>query len=293
MIEFKEVYERNHMRIGNITNNEFFLELNKLNEKIQEEFLKKIIHETRTVTCDVMLGDSTTKQVETFDIKNVEVFFGDFNSKLSEWSSQGVTYSSDEDLRRIFIKSEIRTEDYILSLHASLQYHVLLYYRPLQKVIELQKKLAGLINNSGDSESKYKDESERLILEKLNELGFKDMSKQELFELFYNNEELALKIKKMIDESQPEIIDIQDKKNQLFKELDNLLLETFHTTSIMIDEQKLVNGEEGCLCNIDLEYIDNGAKQGLIDASIITEQLKVRIRQCVENILNVILENKS
>jgi hypothetical protein len=293
MIEFKEVYERNHMRIGNITNNEFFLELNKLNEKIQEEFLKKIIHETRTVTCDVMLGDSTTKQVETFDIKNVEVFFGDFNSKLSEWSSQGVTYTSDEDLRRIFIKSEIRTEDYILSLHASLQYHVLLYYRPLQKVIELQKKLAGLINNSGDSESKYKDESERLILEKLNELGFKDMSKQELFELFYNNEELALKIKKMIDESQPEIIDIQDKKNQLFKELDNLLLETFHTTSVMIDEQKLVNGEEGCLCNIDLEYIDNGAKQGLIDASIITEQLKVRIRQCVENILNVILENKS
>ena len=293
MIEFKEVYERNHMRIGNITNNEFFLELNKLNEKIQEEFLKKIIHETRTVTCDVMLGDSTTKQVETFDIKNVEVFFGDFNSKLSEWSSQGVTYTSDEDLRRIFIKSEIRTEDYILSLHASLQYHVLLYYRPLQKVIELQKKLAGLINNSGDSESKYKDESERLILEKLNELGFKDMSKQELFELFYNNEELALKIKKMIDESQPEIIDIQDKKNQLFKELDNLLLETFHTTSVMIDEQKLVNGEEGCLCNIDREYIDNGAKQGLIDASIITEQLKVRIRQCVENTLNVILENKS
>ena len=281
------------MRIGNITNNEFFLELNKLNEKIQEEFLKKIIHETRTVTCDVMLGDSTTKQVETFDIKNVEVFFGDFNSKLSEWSSQGVTYSSDEDLRRIFIKSEIRTEDYILSLHASLQYHVLLYYRPLQKVIELQKKLAGLINNSGDSESKYKDESERLILEKLNELGFKDMAKQELFELFYNNEELALKIKKMIDESQPEIIDIQDKKNQLFKELDNLLLETFHTTSVMIDEQKLVNGEEGCLCNIDLEYVDNGAKQGLIDASIITEQLKVRIRQCVENILNVVLENKS
>jgi hypothetical protein len=281
------------MRIGNITNNEFFLELNKLNIKIQEEFLKKIIHETRSVTCNVMLGDSTTKQVETFDIKNVEVFFGDFNSKLSEWSSQGVTYSSDEDLRRIFIKSEIRTEDYILSLHASLQYHVLLYYRPLQKVIELQKKLAGLINNSGDSESKYKDESERLILEKLNELGFKDMPKQELFELFYNDEELALKIKKMIDESQPEIIDIQDKKNQFFKELDNLLLETFHTTSVMIDEQKLVNGEEGCLCNIDLEYVDNGAKQGLIDASIITEQLKVRIRQCVENILNVILENKS
>jgi hypothetical protein len=97
----------------------------------------------------------------------------------------------------------------------------------------------------------------------------------------------------MMDESQPEIIDIQDKKKQLFRELDNLLLEIFHTTAVMIDEQKLVNGEEGCLCNIDLEYVDNGAKQGLVDASIISEQLKNQIRQCIKNILNVILENNS
>ena len=76
----------------------------------------------------------------------------------------------------------------------------------------------------------------------------------------------------MIDESQPEVVDIQSQKNQLFKELDNLLLETFHTTPVMIDEQKLVNGEEGCLCNIDLEFIDKGAKQGLVDASMINEE---------------------
>ena len=78
-----------------------------------------------------------------------------------------------------------------------------------------------------------------LIIEKLNELGFKDMPKQELFELFYNDEELAKKIKNMIDDSQPEVIDIQGQKNQLFKELDNLLIETFHTTSVIIDEQNL------------------------------------------------------
>ena len=45
----------------------------------------------------------------------------------------------------------------------------------------------------------------------------------------------------------------------------------------MIDEQKLVNGEEGCLCNMDLEYIDNGAKQGLIDVGIINEENKFHI----------------
>ena len=281
------------MRIGNPTNNEFFLELNKINEKIQDEFLKKVMYETRSVDCNVMLGDSTTKIVQTFDIKNMETFFGRFDSNLSEWNSQGVTYSADKDLRRIFTKSEFRIGDYILSLHVSLQYHVLLYYKPMQKVIELQKKLAELIDNNGNSESKYEDEGDRLIIEKLNELGFKDMPKQELFELFYNDEKLAMKIKKMIDDSQPEVVDIQDKKNQLFKELDNLLLETFHTTSVMIDEQKLVNGEEGCLCNIDLEYIDKGAKQGLIDASIISEEIKSQMKQGIRNILDIILENNS
>ena len=36
-----------------------------------------------------------------------------------------------------------------------------------------------------------KKKSDRLIIEKLNELGFKDnVIKQELFELFYNDEEL-------------------------------------------------------------------------------------------------------
>ena len=281
------------MRIGNPTNNEFFLELNQINNKIQEEFLKKITHETKSVDCNVMLGDSTTKNVQTFDIKNVETFFQRFNSNLHGWNSQDVTYSADDDLRRIFTKTEFRIGDYILSLHVSLQYHVLLYYKPIQKVIELQKKLTELINNNENSESKYEDEGDRLIIEKLNELGFKDMPKQELFELFYNDEKLAMKIKKMIDDSQPEVVDIQGKKNQLFKELDNLLLETFHTTSIMIDEQKLVNGEEGCLCNIDLEYIDNGAKQGLIDASIISEEIKSQMKQGIRDILDTILENNS
>ena len=278
------------MRIGNPTNNEFYLELNKINDEIQKSFLKKIEHETRSVSCDVMLGDSTTKKVETFDIKNVEIFLGKFELHLDEWNSQGVTYSSDEDLRRIFIKSEIKIGNYILSLHISLQYHVLLYYKPIQRVIDLQKKLAELIDAGGNSESKYEEESDRLIIEKLNELGFKDMPKQELFELFYNDEELAKKIKNMIDDSQPEVIDIQGQKNQLFKELDNLLIETFHTTSVIIDEQKLVNGEEGCLCNIDLEYVDDGAKQGLVDATLIDEQNKLLIKQNITKILNVVLE---
>ena len=88
----------------------------------------------------------------------------------------------------------------------------------------------------------------------------------------------------MIDDSQSAVVDIKEMKNQLFKELDNLLLETFHTTPVIIDEQKLVNGEEGCLCNIDLEYIDNDTKQGLVDTSTMLEDDKENILNQMNNI---------
>ena len=286
MIEFKEVYQTNHMRIGNPTKNEYFLELNEINQQIQDLFLTKINDVTRTVNCNVMLGDSTTKEIDTFDIANVINFFSNFTN-ISSWSSQGISNSNDEDLRRIFTKSEIRIGNYILSLHVSLQYHVQLYYKPVQKVLELQKELSNLIDSTGNSETKYEEESNRLIIEKLNELGFKDMPKQDLFELFYNNEELSEKIKNMIEESQSEVIDVKDKKNKLFKQLDNLLLETFHTTPILIDEQKLVNGEEGCLCNLDLEQIKNGVKEGLVDASSMTEEDKNVVTKELTKILDI------
>ena len=286
MIEFMEVYQTNHMRIGNPTKKEYFLKLNEINQQIQDQFLAKIKTTTRTVKCDVMLGDSTTKHIDTFDIANVNNFLLDFTN-IPNWSSQGISNSNDEDLRRLFTKSEIKLGNYILSLHISLQYRVQLYYKPVQEVLELQKQLASLIDSTGSSETKYEEESDRLIIEKLNELGFKDIPKQKLFELFYNNEELSNKIKNMIDESQSEVVNVKDKKNKLFRQLDNLLLETFHTTPTIIDEQKLVNGEEGCLCNLDLEYVEDGAKQGLIDASIMNEHDKNSVIKEITTILEL------
>ena len=276
------------MRIGNPTKNEYFLKLNEINRQIQDQFLAKIKNTTRTVKCNVMLGDSTTKQIDTFDISNVNSFLSDFTN-IPNWSSQGMSNSSDEDLRRLFTKSEIKLGNYILSIHISLQYRVQLYYKPVQEVLELQKQLANLINSVGSSETKYEEESDRLIIEKLNELGFKDMPKQKLFELFYNDEELSNKIKNMIDESQSEVVNVKDKKNKLFRQLDNLLLETFHTTPTIIDEQKLVNGEEGCLCNLDLEYVEDGAKQGLVDASIMNEYDKNSVIKEITTILELSL----
>ena len=272
------------MRIGSKSENEFFLKLNKINEKIQHDFLRLITNASKTVDTKVMLGDSTVKEVDTFDPKNVEVFFNNIINSLKDWESQGISYSYNDDVRRIFTKLEIREGDYVISIHVSLQFHVLLYYKPVQKVIDLQKELSEIIDKTRTSDSKYSDEGNKIILQKLQDLGYDKINEQNLFELFYNDESLSKILSEKIEGSQEnEIIEFNNKKKELLNLLDDLLLETFQTSLVLIDEQRLVNGEEGCLCNIDLEHVENNSKQGLFDPDSLDnksqENIETRINQ--------------
>ena len=277
------------MRIGSKSENEFFLKLNERNEIIQENFLKLISNATKTVDTKVMLGDSTVKDVNTFDPKNVESLFNNVINSLNDWESQGISYSYNDDVRRIFTKLEVRENNYVISMHVSLQFHVLLYYKPVQKVIDLQKELSENIDKTGTSDSKYTDEGNKIILQKLQDLGYDKINEQNLFELFYNDENLSKILSEKIEGSQEnEIIELNNRKKDLLNELDDLLLETFQTSLVLIDEQRLVNGEEGCLCNIDLEHIENNSKQGLFNLDLLDEKsqekIETRINQIFESL---------
>ena len=273
------------MRIGSKSESEFFLKLNKINEKIQHDFLRLITSATKTVDTKVMLGDSTVKEVDTFDPKNVEVFFNNIINSLKDWESQGISYSYNDDVRRIFTKLEVRENNYVISMHVSLQFHVLLYYKPVQKVIDLQKELSDIIDKTSTSDSKYSDEGNKIVLQKLQDLGYDKINEQNLFELFYNDENLSKILSEKIEGSQEnETIEFNNKKKELLNQLDDLLLETFQTSSVLIDEQRLVNGEEGCLCNIDLEYIENNSKQGLFDLDLLDEKSQEKIEARINQI---------
>ena len=71
----------------------------------------------------------------------------------------------------------------------------------------------------------------------------------------------------------------------MLNQLDDLLLETFHTSLVLIDEQRLVNGEEGCLCNIDIERLENNAKHGLFDPDLITDDSQQKINNRINQII--------
>ena len=59
---------------------------------------------------------------------------------------------------------------------------------------------------------------------------------------------------------------ISQRKEGLLKALDDLLLETYQMEPVLIDEARLVTGEEGCVCNIDIEMFENDQKSSLFDS---------------------------
>jgi len=277
------------VRLGIRSPNDFIQNLNTKNEKIQKLFLEKIQMITNPVTIQVMLGDAIITEQKTFDPESVRRYYENFNKNLKDWTFQEISTSNNEDLRRIFIKFEIKEGNYLISGHFSLQYHVLLFYKPDQRVIESQKELAKIIDVTKNKELQRSNDSDQMVLEKLKEMGYKDFDHQKLFEIFFENNELREQIFKEIEQkSDVDFQELSKRKAQLVTELDNLLIETYQTSPVLIDDTKLISGEEGCLCTFDIEFIRGGIKEGLFDSRKISESIREKIESRIDEILKCV-----
>ena len=279
------------VRLGSRSPDEFMQVLNKKNEIIQQEILSKILELTKTVDVKVMMGDSTITEQKTFDPKQIINYLEKLNQQLNDWELQDVSITNNEDLRRVFTKFEIVEGNYIISGHISLQFHVLLFYKPLQRVIDCQKELADIVDTTKNKETELSDNSDQFVLNKLKEMGYKDFDHQKLFEVFYDYEEFIKKIYSEIEkETGEEFKRLIEKKKELFKELDSLLVETYQTSSVLIDDTRLVSGEEGCLCTLDIEFIKNNNREGLFDPRKMSNTVKENILKKLDN-LEIIIKN--
>ncbi len=277
------------MRLGTRTPNEFIQKLNQKNEMIQKSYLSKMTDLTKMIDVKVMMGDATVTKQKTFDPKQVLDYFQKINSTLKDWSLQDVSITNNEDVRRIFTKFEIREGNYLISGHLSLQFHVLLYYKPDQRVIDSQKELSEVVDLTKDKQQQISDNNDQFVLDKLKEMGYKDFDHQKLFEIFYENDELREKVFSEIQKNEGvNFQELSEKKKKLFDELDSLLVETYQTSSVLIDDPKLISGEEGCLFTIDLEFIKNKNKEGLFDPRKMSESVKENIQSRLNELENII-----
>ena len=277
------------MRLGIDTSDEFIKNLSEKSNEIQTAYSKKMEKLTSHVSIKAMLGDSTITQTKTFDPMQIQNFYKNISENLQNWNIQDVTMTNDEDNRRIFIKFDSQVGNYLLSGHMSIQFHVLLYYKQDNKVIQYQKELSEIIDKTKTMDSKLGDDSDQFILQKLKEMGYTDLNHQNLFEVFFENDELREKIYEEIEKNTDlDFKKLAKRKMDLFNELDSLLIETYQTSNVLIDDVRLIAGEEGYLCNFDLEFIKNKVKEGKFVPKKIPNAVKENLIKKLDEIKKII-----
>ena len=277
------------MRLGIKTDDEFLIKLNEKNIQIQNNFLEKIKEIAKKHSVNVMLQDGAVKKQETFDVEKIHQIYSDISKKLETWTNEGISDTNDEGIRRNFIKLNTSVDDHIISLHLSIQYHVVLFYQPNYEVLKKQKESSDFMDKTKKQEIDLTEKTDHVILEKLRAAGYKNLDTQNLFEILYKDDKIIEKIMNETElQTDGDLQKISQHKENLLKSLDDLLLETYQMVPILIDEARLVTGEEGCVCNIDIERIENDQKSGLIDSKKISSSTKEKISALIDQILTSI-----
>ncbi len=278
------------MRLGNKTDDEFLIRLNEKNSQIQNIFHEKIEEIAKKYPIDVMMQDGIVKKQDTFDVKKIQLIYNEFTKKLQNWTLEGISSTNDEGIRRNFIKLHTNADEYRISLHFSIQYHVILFYQPNYEVMKKQKELSDFMDKTKKQEGELTQKSDHLIFEKLKAEGYKDLDTQSLFEIFYNDDKIREKIMSEIElQTDGDLQKINQHKENLLRGLDNLLLETYQMEPVLIDEARLVTGEEGCLCNIDIEKIENEQRTGLFASKQLSTNTKEKISVLIDQVLESII----
>ena len=172
------------MRLGSKTDDEFLIKLNEKNNQIQNIFHGKIEEIAKKYSVDVMMQDGTVKKQDTFDVDKIHRVYDEFAKKLQNWTLEGISSTNDEGIRRNFIKLNTNDDNCRISLHLSIQYHVILFYQPNYEVMKKQNELSDFMDMTKKHEGELTEKSDHLILEKLNAAGYKDLDPQNLFEIF-------------------------------------------------------------------------------------------------------------
>ena len=152
-----------------------------------------------------------------------------------------------------------------------------------------QKELSDFMDKTKKQEDELTEKTDQVILEKLRAEGYKKFDAQNLFEILYKDDKIREKIMNETElQTDGDLQKISQHKENLLKALDDLLLETYQMEPILIDEARLVTGEEGCVCNIDIERVENDQKTGMFNSDQISSSTKEKISTLIDEVLESI-----
>jgi hypothetical protein len=238
----------------------FCRQVNEAAQRVQEAFLDAIKPAITMRQANAMLGDSTITQADTFDPQNVKNFLQQLGNVLQGWTFSGVLKSATEDRHRLYSTFTKEADKFHISVYFGIQFHELPYYRVDRRVIEIQKELAKIESRATSDLSKMTGAADRVLATELEKRGYTNLGFEELFARIFDDEKLIeeLNMKTASVESQfPHFRETHIKKSELLSELNDLLIKFYQTSPVLIDYNRLMQGEEGITNYFDIEVLKN------------------------------------
>jgi hypothetical protein len=270
----------------------FVKKINEAVETINEEFVYFLKPKLQMKKVDVMLGDGTITNAETFDPKEITNEFRLILENLNDWIVTDISNSKTEDLYRLYFQITCNIDKFYIYGYFGIQFHVLHYYKLDKEVIKIQKELIKLNQDVSESFISLADKGNKIIEEELRRQGFNNLPFEELFAKMYENsnlmntlEQKAVKLEKQF----PQIQDSENKREQLISQLNDMIIELYRITPVKIDYNGLMQGEEGIVSYFEIETIMN-KKTGKRDPYIDTKKASSKeITETLTNKLNEII----
>jgi hypothetical protein len=238
----------------------FCRKVNSAAEKVQGAFLEAIKPAIAIRQANAMLGDGTITQADTFDPQNVQNFFRQLGNALEGWTFSGILESATDDMHRLYCTFTKEADKFYISVYFGIQFHVLLYYRVDRRVIGIQKELVKIEDIATSALNKMAGAADSVLATELKKRGYTNLGSDELFVRLFEEEGLVeeLNEKTAVVEGQfPELRNTRSKKSELLSELNDLLMKLYQTSPVLIDYNRLMQGEEGITTYFDIEVLKN------------------------------------
>lgn len=275
----------------------FCRQINVATKRVQEAFLDAIKPSIALRHENVMLGDGTITQASTFDLQNVENFFQRLGYALEGWTFSGILKSATEDMHRRYCTLTKETDKFYMSVYFGIQFHVLLYYRVDTQVIDIQKELMKIEETAASVSDHMTRTADKLLATELEKRGFNNLGFDELFVRMFEDDRLVEQLSEktaVVEDQFLEFRDARTKKSELLSKLKTLLIEFYRTSPVLIDYNRLMQGEEGVTNYFDIEILKNKKtkrREAFLDTAKITEEATDKLSRevgAVEEVLHKI-----
>jgi hypothetical protein len=278
------------MRIPNNTDNDFAKKLNQYFAEIEDVYLQSMKTSLTTTEVNVMLQDGSVTKSETFDPQLVLGYYRSFLKDLKNWEISDVQETTGE-LNRIYCQISANLDGYVIKGYFGIQYNILPYYKPDKQVIQIQKELFDLATNNSSQLESVANIGNNTIKQELKNMALDNLEFGDLFEKLLENQDLISKLEdkiRKIEKIYPELEGAEKKRNSLIYDLDNLVMKVYQVTPILIDYNKLMQGEEGLIVYFDIEpVVDPKTKKSsnrTIDFSRMMPPIKKKIAELFKEI---------